>query len=446
MRKPSEKVSEKKDSTGQKDNHAQEGTSSAGASFSDLRPETAAQLKLGAIMNESKMVKKSQQFQRIVQNSHSSNLDSTQLLLKTAFTTPEPIQLQLVKDDKGIKTFAMYEKAIENTGSKDALLKIFANHKVQLTGKSGIYLSDNMDDASHATWVGGIDDEISLWLPDKDYFIQHPDKLSVDQQHNGLNAEHNCDLAAEHELIHFMQSRANFQEGNEYMGTAQTPVESFSPKTFDNTVQNLGALAAHADKSGSNKISRFAPIKSFLVDRIKYISEVYDRKGNIEAPTVVRELRKYLEMGGWTEDNFAPIYKRLVELDDECTAHHKGVPQREDKCFLTTACVGYMGKKDDCIELQTLRAFRDGYMSSLPEGMVLIKEYYKIAPTIVAAISVEENHDRIYHSLYKNLVCGSIDLINAGENEKAMKHYKKITLELYQKYGMTKMRLNKYQE
>ena len=37
-------------------------------------------------------------------------------------------------------------------------------------------------------------------------------------------------------------------------------------------------------------------------------------------------------------------------------------------CFLTSACVAARGLPDDCAELTALRAFRDGYVRSQPEG------------------------------------------------------------------------------
>ena len=37
-------------------------------------------------------------------------------------------------------------------------------------------------------------------------------------------------------------------------------------------------------------------------------------------------------------------------------------------CYLTTACVAARGLPDTCIELQTLRAFRDGVLARQPGG------------------------------------------------------------------------------
>jgi len=53
-------------------------------------------------------------------------------------------------------------------------------------------------------------------------------------------------------------------------------------------------------------------------------------------------------------------------------------------CFLTTACCQLLGLTDDCFELRTLRAFRDGPLQRMPEGLKDIARYYLHAPAILA--------------------------------------------------------------
>ena len=57
-----------------------------------------------------------------------------------------------------------------------------------------------------------------------------------------------------------------------------------------------------------------------------------------------------------------------------------------DGCFLTTAIVERRGEADDGPTLTALRAFRDGWMAQHPDGPALVRDYYDIAPRIVAAI------------------------------------------------------------
>jgi hypothetical protein len=60
-------------------------------------------------------------------------------------------------------------------------------------------------------------------------------------------------------------------------------------------------------------------------------------------------------------------------------------------CFLTTAIVEKRGEADDGPTLSKLRNFRDTYMSSDPKMAENIKEYYNVAPKIVA--SIPEDHE-----------------------------------------------------
>ena len=98
-------------------------------------------------------------------------------------------------------------------------------------------------------------------------------------------------------------------------------------------------------------------------------------------------------------------------------------------CFLTSACVDYMGKADDCEELTALRAFRDGYMASTEDGKALIEEYYRIAPTIVDKINQSVKKADYYAHIYEEIsLC--LVLIKENQNEMVLERYKKMVLSL----------------
>lgn len=103
-------------------------------------------------------------------------------------------------------------------------------------------------------------------------------------------------------------------------------------------------------------------------------------------------------------------------------------------CFITTACVEAKGLSDNCFELETFRTFRDEYVKKLPNGSQLIQEYYKIAPQIVKAIDNTQNSQKIYLTLYKQLVEKSIELIQLERKEEAFQNIYKIVEELMHKY------------
>ena len=69
-------------------------------------------------------------------------------------------------------------------------------------------------------------------------------------------------------------------------------------------------------------------------------------------------------------------------------------------CFLTSACTEARGLPDDCHELTVLRAFRDGYLRSQPEGEAEIAEYYAVAPKIVDAIRSKADAMEAFDAIY----------------------------------------------
>ena len=122
-----------------------------------------------------------------------------------------------------------------------------------------------------------------------------------------------------------------------------------------------------------------------------------------------------------------------------CRYDGKGCPIKEGSsssggCYLTTACVEHKGLPDDCMELSTLRKFRDEYMRSLPTGEAEIEEYYRTAPRIVDAINHSADPEIVYAKLYENEIKPCVELILDGKNEEAYRKYKDMVSSLKQIY------------
>lgn len=92
------------------------------------------------------------------------------------------------------------------------------------------------------------------------------------------------------------------------------------------------------------------------------------------------------------------------------------------KCYLTSACVGHLGKPDDCEELTILRVFRDLYMGNTEEGRALVKEYYEVAPKIVEKIDASKDKDKYYNRIYEK-VQKCIGLIKERKYKEAQDEY-----------------------
>lgn len=93
------------------------------------------------------------------------------------------------------------------------------------------------------------------------------------------------------------------------------------------------------------------------------------------------------------------------------------------KCFITTAVCEYMGKDDRCVELQTLRHFRDHYLAFQPGGQELIDRYYEEAPKIVRCIKASPHYAAICQDLWDSYLAPCLAMIAAGDNEGCKQRY-----------------------
>lgn len=112
---------------------------------------------------------------------------------------------------------------------------------------------------------------------------------------------------------------------------------------------------------------------------------------------------------------------------------HEDIDDYED-CYLTTACVNHMGKSDDCAELTILRNFRDNVLLSSIPGRELVRQYYAFAPQLLQCINQDSEKNRIYDSIYSEMIMPVIECIDQRKNEEAIALYRNFTLQLKEKY------------
>lgn len=102
---------------------------------------------------------------------------------------------------------------------------------------------------------------------------------------------------------------------------------------------------------------------------------------------------------------------------------------KESFCFLTTACVCFQGLPDNCLELETLRAYRDKILIKTPGGKRDIIEYYNIAPRIVRAISMNPDKNQIWRFVFGQIQ-DSVRFIQRGDYDNAYNCYKSMVNKL----------------
>jgi hypothetical protein len=107
----------------------------------------------------------------------------------------------------------------------------------------------------------------------------------------------------------------------------------------------------------------------------------------------------------------------------------------DDGCFITTATCLTLGKNDDCYELNLFRWLRDNYIIKQPQGKQLVRQYYKIAPQIVAKINRLGNKARdIYALIWKHYLSSCLKMIEAKQYKQATDLYMKMVKTLRKRF------------
>jgi len=99
-------------------------------------------------------------------------------------------------------------------------------------------------------------------------------------------------------------------------------------------------------------------------------------------------------------------------------------------CFLTSACCAVIGLRDSCWELETLRRFRDGWLSRSAEGRADIARYYREAPAVARRLAGSEGGRRELLALYWRYIVPSAVLTRIGANRAAHLLYRRMMLNL----------------
>ena len=92
-------------------------------------------------------------------------------------------------------------------------------------------------------------------------------------------------------------------------------------------------------------------------------------------------------------------------------------------CYITTAVCEYYGKSDDCVELETLRLFRDNWLIEQEDGKLLIKRYYLEAPGIVQWMKESGNFDKLCNYLLNKYILPCVELIKGKKFEECKTRY-----------------------
>lgn len=137
--------------------------------------------------------------------------------------------------------------------------------------------------------------------------------------------------------------------------------------------------------------------------------------------------------------NNAPHNSKHVKSDlnenwEKTTNNRDNGTQEKDSgsgCYLTTACMKHKQDNfnDNCIELTTLRWFRDNFVTEDD-----IKYYYEKAPMIVEKIDSLQDSTQIYNWIYENIVSACVEAIKNKDFDFTYNRYKNSILALEEQF------------
>ena len=121
------------------------------------------------------------------------------------------------------------------------------------------------------------------------------------------------------------------------------------------------------------------------------------------------------------EGSYITTDEEVDEVSPTPSFSSKTKENMPEGCYLTTACMQNQAENfdDKCYQLETLRWFRDKYVSKEDKA-----HYYKVAPTIVAEVDKHPMKNVFYSYIYTHLVDRCVHLIENKEYNLAYDVYK----------------------
>lgn len=105
-------------------------------------------------------------------------------------------------------------------------------------------------------------------------------------------------------------------------------------------------------------------------------------------------------------------------------------------CYLTTIICNLLGKGENALELQMMRAFRDGYMLNEPKLYPMLIEYDVVGPKIVNALIHDPLQMTIAKKLYENYITPITEDILLANYDIAIQKYTNMTQKLRNMYNI----------
>ncbi len=126
------------------------------------------------------------------------------------------------------------------------------------------------------------------------------------------------------------------------------------------------------------------------------------------------------------------LFRRDMDKDEAAIKNSKRYQEASKEytavgCYITTVVVNILGMEDDCDLLMTLRKFRKEVLHPNPLYKDILLKYDALGPALAKAIAASKNCLSLAEDLYNIYLKGCAKYIKAGQTEKAIALYSKMT-------------------
>ncbi len=176
-----------------------------------------------------------------------------------------------------------------------------------------------------------------------------------------------------------------------------------------------------------------AECRHFDLDHMndKYIAKC---EGKWECPLVIADDVQAETCRDFGERRY-DVYKARKAIEDAQEYRRKNSGYSSPGCYLTTAVVEILKKKDDCTLLEVLRFLRGYYLQGNAQYKEILMQYDVVGPVLAEAL--RNDYDRVSIALDLLEILEKIRMLVACEEiEEAIVRYKEMTESLMRRYGV----------
>ena len=244
------------------------------------------------------------------------------------------------------------------------------------------------------------------------------------------------DLELKYENVFNLYKYILNQEPNNQMATEKIGLLYYKLEDFRRALEFLTKCNTAEALYHCGRIYQYG---NGTVQDLPKAKEYFEKSSKLGCSRAECEYNKVIE---WIRNNDlkaaqkSSSYRSTASYSSSSSSRSYSSSSSDKGCFITTATCSALNKEDNCDELLVIKKYRDVMKTSDPKVKELIKEYYRVAPSIVIEIDNEIDSQNIYLSLWDEYIKKTYDYIVKNDYSAATKTYIRMVEGLCRRYNV----------